>query len=65
MKEIKVTNIELDKASAEVTAEIECLNGKIIEWKTMHIEDLQYKERIGKLIKKRVLNEHGDEVIKF
>ena len=52
MKEIKMVNIDLDKANAELTAEIECLNEKIIELKAIHIEDLQYKERIRELIKK-------------
>ena len=47
-----MANIDLDKANAELTAEIECLNEKIIELKAMHIEDLQYKERIRELIKK-------------
>ena len=40
MKDIKMANIDLDKANAELTVEIECLNEKIIELKAMHIEDL-------------------------
>ena len=56
MKEIKMTNIDIYMANAELTAEIECLNGKIIEFKAIHIEDLQYKKRIGELIKKEILN---------
>ena len=52
MKYIKMANIDLEKANAELTTNIKCLNGEIIELKTMHIEILQYKERIGELIKR-------------
>ena len=45
--------------------EIQDLNQKVVELRTLHIEDLHYKEKIEELIKKGLLNENGEEVIKF
>ena len=65
MKDLEMMNFNLDKNNAELAMEIEDLNRKVVELRTLHIEDLHYKEKIEELIQKGVLNENGEEVIKF
>ena len=64
-KEIEMPNIDLDKANAEMYEEIRDLKQQIVELKAMNIENLQYKDKIHYLIEKWVLNEDGEEIIKF
>ena len=45
--------------------EISDFESKIKEYKAMHIEDVGYKEIVANLINKGVINEKGEELIKF
>ena len=57
--------IDLDKANAEMYEEIHDLKQQIVELKNMNIENIQYKDKIDNLIEKGVLNEDGEEIVKF
>ena len=64
-KEVEMAIIDLDKANAEMYEEIHDLKQQIVELKNMNIENIQYKDKIDNLIEKGVLNEDGEEIVKF
>ena len=49
-KDLEMMNFNLDKNNAELAMEIEDLNWKVVELRTLHREDLHYKEKIEELI---------------
>ena len=60
-----ISNSELDIRAAELVVQVQQLKEKANEYKILYIEHIKYKEKIDELIEKGVINEHGEEVIKF
>ena len=64
-KELEISNYDLDIKNAELADIINELKDKIAEYRDVQRESIKYKEIVDNLIHKGVLNEHGEENIKF
>ena len=64
-KEIEIYENEEYIKEVQYLAEISDLESKIKEYKAMQIEDAGYKEIVANLINTGVINEKGEELIKF
>ena len=64
-KELEISNYDLDIKSEELADTINEFKDKIAEYRDVQRESIKYKEIVGNLIHKGVLNEHGEENIKF
>ena len=65
IKEIVASSNEDDIREAELISEVQLLKERINEYKMIQLEDSKYKEIVENLIEKGVINQNGDELIKF
>ena len=65
LKDLELTNYDLDIANAHMQQEIENLKCQVIEYKDRLNESLKNKDIIQKLIDEGKLNELGEEIIEF
>ena len=64
-KEIEWSNYGLDIANATLQHEVDEMNQKLVEYKVMLNDSQKYQEIVENLIKKGIINEHGEEKIIF
>ena len=65
IKEIVASSNEDDIRETKLISEVQLLKERINEYKMIQLEDSKYKEIVENLIEKRVINQNGDELIKF
>ena len=65
VKELELTNYDLDIANARMQQEIDYLKGQVIEYKDRLNESMKYKDIVQNLIDEGKLNEYGEDKIQF
>ena len=64
-KEIVLVHSDLQEENNELVLEIQELKNLVNEYKMLHLEDLEYKEKYNDLIKDGMQNRSGEEMMKF
>ena len=64
-KEVEIIQNDDDIKEIQLLAEISDLQSKINEYRGFQIEDSKYKEIVHNLIEKGIINEDGEELMKF
>ena len=65
VKELELSNYDLDIKYATLQQEIDGLKSEVIEYRDRLGENMKYKDIVQNLIEKGVINEHGEEKISF
>ena len=65
VKELELSNYDLDIKTATLQQEIDGLKSEVIEYSDRLGENIKYKDIVQNLIEKGVINEHGEEKISF
>ena len=61
VKELELSNYDLDIKNATLQQEIDGLKSEVIEYRDRLGENMKYKDIVQNLIEKGVINEHGEE----
>ena len=65
VKELELTNYDLDIANARMQQEIDDLKGLVIEYKDRLNESIKYNDIVQNLIDEGKLNEYEEDKIQF
>ena len=65
MKELTISNYELDVQNSKLACVVQGLKKKVNEFKMMHHEDLKYKEIVEIFETSGLINQVVDQIMKF